>query len=391
MYFCELNRAEWEHASVNRSLLRLVAGAFPGEAITCWLDKRHWLAMDAVSALDEPNNSPSYVRVMTPERGNKMRWMSKLLRECGQAFRLLRKARKERVRLVFFASVSPVTAWWVSWLAHYGFREVKVVMTLHGELQLLRRKNEKWIDRWYARCLKNSFARQSVNVRFLLLGEHIQAAVFRHDYLKPWQVIAIPHPLTLSITETVSEQQPEVVFGHIGVAKLAKRSQLFFELAKTIHSKRPEAPVSFVLAGAVLDEMKPWENEWVVRGGSGGFLAAKPYRQLCERMTYAIFCYTDEEYELISSGAIMDAIALEIPMIALRNDYFDDLFSRCPEPPGIVCEHVDALYATVAAIVRGEGPDYTQMKKGVQALKRTFSNDRIQEKAAVLLKEFVTL
>ena len=390
VYFCELNRPSREHAAVNGTILKLIARLFPDDTVSCWVDKRHWLAMAESAVLDEKNIRPAYIRVLTPKRGSKLRWAMKLLRECRQAYHLLLSAKRGRAKLTFFASASPLTVWFVTRLADIWFQDVKLVITLHGELQLLRLKNEKWIDRFYVRCLQSSFARRLKNQRFLLLGEHIQSAVFRYGYLRPSQVIAIPHPLTLQTNKKVVEPVNKVIFGHIGVAKLAKRSQLFFELAKYIHTSKPECAVSFVLAGSMLEELQPWENEWVVRKHSDGFLDTDAYLSMCESMAYAIFCYADEEYELISSGAIMDAIALEIPMIVLRNDYFEKLFSCCAAPPGILCDNIDDLYETVAAIIDKKVVPYSRLKEGIRELKDILSNDKIAETAS-LLKEFVTL
>src|SRR5690606_5834180 len=133
----------------------------------------------------------------------------------------------------------------------------------------------------------------------------------------------------------------------IGVAKRAKNSQLFFELAQVVSRNSGSDAASFSVAGMVLEELKPLKKEWIDHVAITGPLAPDGYIKACAEIRYAVFCYADEDYELIGSGAVMDAIALEIPIIAIKNNYFAALFDRSGIAPGILCQNFRELCEVV--------------------------------------------
>jgi len=388
VYYCELNKTGWEHAAVNGHLLGLLAGAFPEESIQCWLSASHWEALPNKASVKN-EVSVSFVDVIEPLQGNKVRWVTKLVSECGQIVRVFRRAAKDKPLVIFFSSASPLANLFITLLAGHWFGRQKAVVVMHGELQLLRVKKTKWIDKCYAWCLRRAFGRRLPNRRYLVLGEHIRTAAVRYGYLPENMVVAIPHPLPTLSNSGYIQPDKGMVFGHIGVAKRAKNSQLFFELAQVVSRNSGSDAASFSVAGMVLEELKPLKKEWIDHVAITGPLAPDGYIKACAEIRYAVFCYADEDYELIGSGAVMDAIALEIPIIAIKNNYFAALFDRSGIAPGILCQNFRELCEVVTRLVQEDGSAYRDLRRGIHQLKQTFDGPEIQEKFSKQMKEFI--
>lgn len=388
IFFCEVNKTGLEHALVNRQMLTLLARIFPSSAIYARVSESHW------AAISRNQHGGRVIRVFEPvvrsEKGNKWRWIVKLLTECKLSFLILRHARREKARFVFFASSSPVGNLFISLMLKFLFRKCKVIVTLHGELQLLRQRGGKNVDSLYARFLRMAFTMKLPNRRYLVLDKYIRNRLVAYKLMPADSMMAIRHPLTYEGEARPPNVKPGIVFGHLGVAKLEKRSPLFFELAAKFQSEIVAGRVSFVVAGQLLDEMLPFKNKWVEYSDTEELVSYDAYLNQCMKMQYAIFFYDNEGYELISSGTIMDAISFEIPIIALKNRYFTHLFDACEIPPGILCSDFAEFCDVVDKIITTEGYNYGQMKAGMRLLKQKFDLGQIQVDFSAQLDGFLS-
>lgn len=376
IFFSEVNKTGLEHATANKQLLMLLARTFPESTIYARISELHWKAIS--EGVNTAGIVPLFEQVVSPEKGNKWRWIVKLLTECRRSFLILRHAQRKKATLVFFASSSPVGNMFISLLSRFIFNKCKVVITLHGELQLLRNPGRKTVDRVYAACLRRAFSMKLINRRYLVLDKYIRDRLVAYKLLPAGSMMAIRHPLTYEGEIRPPDVGPGIVFGHLGVAKLEKRSPLFFELAAKFQSEVAVGHASFIVAGQLLDEMQPFKNKWVEYSDTDKLVSYDAYFNHCLKMQYAIFFYDNAGYELISSGTIMDAISFEIPIIALKNHYFTHLFDACEIPPGILCSDFDELCDVVDKVITTDGYNYGEMKAGMGLLKHKFDLGQIQ-------------
>lgn len=388
IFFCEVNKTGLEHALVNRQMLTLLARIFPGSTTYARVSESHWAAVSRNQHLR--GVIPVFEQVVRSEQGNKWRWIVKLLTECKLSFLILRHARREKAAFVFFASSSPVGNLFISLMLKFLFRKCKVIITLHGELQLLKQRGGKRVDSLYARFLRMAFTMRLPGRRYLVLDKYIRDRLLTYKLLSADSVMAIRHPLTYEGETSPPNVGPGIVFGHLGVAKLEKRSPLFFELAAKFQSEVAGGHASFVVAGQLLDEMRPFKNKWVEYNDTDELVSHDAYFNHCMKMQYAIFFYDNEGYELISSGTIMDAISFEIPIIALKNRYFTCLFDACEIPPGILCSDFDELCDVLNKVITTGGYNYGQMKTGMRLLKHKFDLGQIQVDFSTQLDGFLS-
>jgi hypothetical protein len=83
-------------------------------------------------------------------------------------------------------------------------------------------------------------------------------------------------------------------------------------------------------------------------------------------------------YKYLASGAVLDAINAEIPVIALKNDYFKYLFSRFG-PFGYLVDSIDDIANVIREIIANNKAkelfNFKEIKEGLSplAVSRQFS------------------
>lgn len=381
VYFCEMNKTHNEHAFINGKLLQLVINSFQKHAIHCHMSTSHWGELS-----DNINNDSkvdfSAITVLEPKAKRKIRWVIKIVVECFNVIRVIRRAFKNGVSLVFFSSMSPFANYFTHlWVRLPRYRHIKIIITLHGELQLLRSKNVKQVDRIYAICVRKALQAKFPNRKFLVLNELIKGKLIEDKLIDPSSILEIPHPYDDKYKHAVfnKHQVQEMAFGHIGTAKLAKNSHLFFDLAKQNAESVTSGKAIFLISGQVFPDISPFHNGFVEYISSLTLIDAKKYMEQCLRMRYAVFLYLDDQYEMVSSGAMMDAIAFGIPLISIKNAYSEYLFGLCNTTPGILCESYDDMANHVQRLILNGDAHYAQYLFGIQELQAYFSFERIQD------------
>jgi len=380
IYFCEVNKCGGEHASVNSKLLSLVHRWDPAARIGVYLSTDHWAE---ICRLGDHRQYASLrrIRVIEPVWKDKLRWLIKIVLECTTLMRILVEARRERPRLIFLTSLSPFANYVLHGLLRL-YNRVPVIVVLHGELQLLAQRNPKLVDRWYARWLNKVLRTVRKNRKFLILGPEIRQQLLDRFGYPAAHFLTVPHPTSdgaSRLRPATTEKAGGVVFGYLGTAKLAKNAQLFFGLADKLRAEVQAGRARFIVSGQVFPEMTTFVHRWVTCSGVNQPVAYAEYMERCLQMDYAIFFNSDENYNLISSGSVMDAVTFGIPIIALRSAMVERLFGLCQSPPGVLCEDLQDMEQTVCRLIEAGPESVSAFSRGVEELKRHFSDERIQE------------
>jgi hypothetical protein len=85
-------------------------------------------------------------------------------------------------------------------------------------------------------------------------------------------------------------------------------------------------------------------------------LSQEVYEQNVQNIDYAIFTFDNENYVYRDSAAIIDAIAYAKPIIALKQDYFTNLFNIGGNI-GFLCDNIIIMEETIKGIIN-KNPEY---------------------------------
>lgn len=216
-----------------------------------------------------------------------------------------------------------------------GIVKRKVLICCHGELELLSDAVEE--GGGLAKCLRYLardffLKRRKIQDRvyFMVLGDVILKNL--HSYLTEEQLkkfISVDHPyiFTKYIDKTEKEQHNNSLYvGTVGVFSQAKGGDLFIKIVSNVRN----ADVRFSITGRVYYSMELLNN-WGIDVAPDAHRKPLPmelYNERIKRLDYILFLYNQNSYRITASGAVMDAINLRKPIIALENDYFCYLFKK---------------------------------------------------------------
>ncbi len=80
------------------------------------------------------------------------------------------------------------------------------------------------------------------------------------------------------------------------------------------------------------------------------------FEKILDSFDALVFFYLRTGYKLMASGAIFDAIELGIPIIAVRNDYFEHLF-RLHGPLGYLYDDLPSMLADLPNLLQHDHSD----------------------------------
>ena len=208
------------------------------------------------------------------------------------------------------------------------YRKTNVVITCHGELEYLI-NNEK--INLFARAGLNLLKRNNWSISeglyFCVLGKSILANLKEilpaNHYV---QFISFEHSF---IPHNVIHHKQDDIFriGTVGTIRKQKGLNDIITIGKSL-SSIPKCEL-YALGRVVVDpKILIKYNIKYIPGSELNYVSKKLLNQYIDYMDCLIFTYPINGYKLTASGAVFDAIDREKYILSLRNDYFDELFSR---------------------------------------------------------------
>jgi hypothetical protein len=375
IFFCEINKTQQEHVIINSCLLNMLGKKYFDDTINVWIDKTHF----EYYQIKPTNIKTIYKRVIKPKKSNKIQWIFKFFSEILMISRIVFSAMINKPEIVFFSSLSPIGNFYLSLIIPFVNNKIKFMIVLHGELELAKSNNwNKEIENIYGKALRSSFKRKFKNRKFLILGASIYNNILKFGLLEREQMIYIDHPYIFPDIKNKREEnggRRPIVFGHFGVAKLTKQSQMFFKLAEAMKEYVLNGTVRFVVIGQVFEEIAPFINEYVSYEKNIDFISANDYSLKAMELDYSLFFYNEESYEFTSSGAVMDAIAYEKPIIALKIKSLEDLFYIHSCVPGYLFDDFETMKNSMELVINEHNHNYINLVNCIKLKKKLFSVD----------------
>lgn len=323
IYIAELNKTKAEHQVVNSCMISILCSIANKENISTLLftSQNHYDSFRDLSSKIETIILP----VVDAVDGDKLNWAKKVLGEIKNTFQLLFKAKKNDVSLIYFLSISPITLASLTLFKWLFFRKLKIIITLHGELQYLspgyaKKKVEILFKKLLLFCLRN----KTQGLSYLVFGHSIYRSLEKYININIDDFIIISHPYNYQ-SNFGQKKNNHIVFSHIGACNKQKNSAYYMELANNISPDYTN--IEFRAIGKVYldsNEISPK----VILIGQNQFLNRSLYEDAIQGTHWAIYIYEDVNYEMVSSGAILDAISFNIPIICVCNSYFKNIFEE---------------------------------------------------------------
>jgi hypothetical protein len=213
----------------------------------------------------------------------------------------------------------------------------KVVIICHGELELL---NEDWIENLgpLAKIIKrnivsffyNNHIRISKKLIFIVLGESILRNLKNILSLNIMNsMYAIDHPFIFDDFKKTYKQRDKLNLGTVGVVSKTKNIDQFLYFAKLFLPEMKSGKIAFSVTGAIYCKRQELLDVHIdIPDKDSALVSRNAFNERIQHLDYILFFYHSKMYKYLASGAVFDAINAEKPVIALKNDYFEYIFSK---------------------------------------------------------------
>ncbi len=210
----------------------------------------------------------------------------------------------------------------------------KILICCHGELELITEQPKE--GGGFFKCLrflaKDFFLKRKhihEYISFMVLGDIVLKNL--RCYLTETQLshfISIDHPYVFTKDTKCknASRDIDISIGTVGLFNKAKGADSLLELVKKVKGTN----VNFSVTGRIFYDIERLRNNGVdfVEGADCKSISQAEYMTRISNLDYILFLYKRESYRITASGAVMDAINLQKPIIAIENEYFSYLFEK---------------------------------------------------------------
>ena len=253
-----------------------------------------------------------------------------------------------------------------------------VVIFCHGELEYLAPENpgSGAFIKLLRHCCRNFYldrkARMSDGLYFSVLGDRIKENL--REYVAPqiWdRFLVMDHPYFFPHgheRENKHSKRRTLRLGTCGVMTRSKGAAGMADFARSCRDAGLDVSIVHIgRAPGCVQELKDSGVE--TASPDNRPLPREEYDRLAGELDYMLFFYPTDSYRLTASGAVMDAIAMRKPVIALRTDYFEYIFGKFGKA-GYLVDSTEQMVETVERLSRGK---LKEPKIDYDAIQRKFS------------------
>lgn len=267
---------------------------------------------------------------------------------------------------------------------------VKTIATLHGDVDFIYNATDNY-EKLNAFCHKKIFNTKAENFYYLLLNKIAKKRLVADKYLNPDEVFEVNHPFNVlnhhSKKHDFDCDEP-LIFGHIGSMEVErKNSHYFYQIANNLSDLIDENKIKFNTIGLITPPILPFKNNFVVeivgnsKPNKPDYLTREEYETNVLKLDFALFFYKEPHYIFRASGAAIDIIAFEIPIIALRHPFFENLFEQAGSI-GYLCENVGEIEQIIRKLANKDEQvklDFLIFKSNLKKLRTFFTTNQISE------------
>lgn len=311
------------HLQINSAIVALTVSSFPNESVCFIAENDH--ALSVGNRLKNSGIHPPELQVYKNYNPrHKFSWFKKILGEVIVVGRVLMKARKKKPQLLVWTCLFPTGHLAMLLLKSIICPQQKQLVVLHGELEYLKEINQKKSERFLAYLMQQSFAKRNKHTFYLVLSKAI-AQKFQAKFPKLEQRLLLQaHPFLYQQFNR-DLQQKEVLKICLFGAQVNNRVAAIKTLVGLLEQEISSGAIAFTLIGVQNQAVwSDWPQLHIVH--QDDFMPQEELESHLAKNDIAVFLYDADSYQYTASGAIHEALNAGLPIYALHNSYFDELF-----------------------------------------------------------------
>ena len=231
----------------------------------------------------------------------------------------------------------------------------KIIIFCHGEMELLEKQSSGYglFNKLLLFLGKKFFLNKNIHIQrdiiFFVLGDSILSnlkKIIPENIYTSFHSIDHPYFFKREIKEEERESN-SIKIGTVGVFSKQKGGDDFYNICKSINNPN----IEFSITGRIFYDVKKLTALQIDLPPNKGksMLSKKELEDRASMLDFILFLYPKDSYRLIASGAILEAISLKKPILALRNDYFNYLFKKFGDF-GYLTDSIEELISLINTI-----------------------------------------
>lgn len=366
-----------EHVAVNAAFLEIVLLQARGERVVMHGERAHLAALD--SSLGAISSEVTWQEILLPPR-RAASW-SRFLREFRN-WRRVASAARAQGRGVLVLSCDAATVLSIKLLS-WVCKTPPVQVVIHGiaaELRGWRSRNpfRKVFDFRFALDLPSRG-----RIRYIVLEEGIREAILQLRPQRQSDTFVVPHPIGREEAQADLHVRPpsgdRLTVGFLGLATPAKGFDCFLDLASRFRADRR---VEFHAIGTFAKGWRPDTSALSVPPRESK-LSRADYVRAVRALDIVCLPFHGDHYELVASGAMLDAIANLKPLLAFPTTSLRHL--ERAQPIGYLCESVDEMAEVIRSLAGGSDQEgYLRRVAGMRNLRHARSPAELARQCAFL-------
>ena len=399
------------HEKVNSGFISGIRNAFPEEIIRIYAHESHICALNRIFAIDGTNlNSLEFVPTKFADASTFFGFVKSIF-----FFRsILANARLNGTNRLFFLSFNPQFLF-VLKLLSLKFRFANFALVLHASFESLaapirfnlaleqenlptkslsekiKSNNIYYLPMLALHALRRKFAfsgpwkffvqkvftdrrlmywMPSPRFRFIALGPHVAKNASSLIGEMPFEIVSITLPTVFSKMPTVSLGEP-VKFAVFGYGN----SLVLHNVLLKLRERANEINRGYEIKVISMDSRGTDGFQYVTKAETSGPLDRKHMEKMAEDVNFFLLFYSENQYRLSCSGAILEALSYSKPILHFNNDCIN-AFNKSDSPIGYCNKTVDEFVNRMISIINSPlefAKDFEIFKKNIRILRSVHS------------------
>lgn len=365
------------HQQINASILKMLSMLYPGN-IKYYAGSTQ---KNNVELLFNMTDTVEYHSIYVRGGGDPKSILLRFFISCIQNIRFM--VCSSRDTLLIYNYDNPFSLFLMDFINRFYRR--RILVFCHGEIELLERNGNCStffkLLRWILRCYFLKYRKIQKDIFFCVLGDSILNNLKNILTIEQIaQFVSVGHPYIFSKNNNpIKKRNNKYCLGTVGEFAKSKGAESFIKLVKRFTNRED---VSFSVTGSVAygyDELLACNVSLPSKTGKGP-LDSSEYERRISELDCILYFYPHDSYRLTASGAILDAVKFEKPIIAIRNNYFDYFFSKYGEI-GYLVNDIEEMEEIILPILNNK----MDIQIDFASIKQKLSPERISVELKLVL------
>lgn len=393
-YFIDQTSEGQHHMVFNAGFIEILNELFPENEIEYWGIKSSQIAVNELlsSPVKQKLKFHSIPYIVTHHSSKLVKVFFFIIKEFQRFSSFIKIFFSSKKHDVICLSITTFTSFFFFKILSFFFNRHFFVV-LHGDIDFIYKASNTY-EKANAFVHKIIFKLKNRQLKYIVLNKICKKILIKDKYLRFDEILEINHPYFFTATATANATlNKPIVFAHNGSMEVdRKNSHFIFEVANQLKEAVVSNDITFESIGLATNQIDAYKNQYVKmsigikRENLPPYLPREQYEFELNNVHFLLFFFPNDEYVFRASGAVIDAIAFEKPIITLRHPFFENLFLQGGDI-GYICDSLDEVIELIKKINSNEEHYSLRYQQQVMNLKKMKDYFNIKNIALDILRQ----